>query len=109
MNEKNDRKEEEVRAAFSYPYLVRINTRRSRVGGGEAVAGPEWERGRKREREREPKMSWQSYVDDHLMCDAGDGNTLTAAAILGHDGAVWAKSASFPEVLRFLRFPHLGC
>ncbi|KAL8522138.1 hypothetical protein ACS0TY_012329 [Phlomoides rotata] len=41
-------------------------------------------------------MSWQSYVDDHLMCEI-DGNHLTAAAILGHDGVVWAQSANFPQ------------
>ncbi|XP_009350242.1 profilin [Pyrus x bretschneideri] len=40
-------------------------------------------------------MSWQQYVDDHLMCDI-DGNRLTAAAILGQDGSVWAQSATFP-------------
>ncbi|XP_011005518.1 PREDICTED: profilin-6-like [Populus euphratica] len=41
-------------------------------------------------------MSWQVYVDDHLMCDI-EGNTLTSAAIIGHDGSVWAQSASFPQ------------
>ncbi|XVE52010.1 hypothetical protein DITRI_Ditri02bG0086000 [Diplodiscus trichospermus] len=41
-------------------------------------------------------MSWQTYVDEHLMCDVGDGRTLTAAAITGHDGSVWAQSSSFP-------------
>ncbi|XP_058115557.1 profilin [Magnolia sinica] len=41
-------------------------------------------------------MSWQIYVDDHLMCDI-DGNHLTAAAIIGHDGSVWAQSAAFPQ------------
>ncbi|RWW65196.1 hypothetical protein BHE74_00027508, partial [Ensete ventricosum] len=49
-----------------------------------------------REGERE-RMSWQAYVDDHLMCEI-DGQHLTAAAILGHDGSVWAQSASFPQV-----------
>ncbi|KAH0865963.1 hypothetical protein HID58_083174 [Brassica napus] len=43
------------------------------------------------------KMSWQSYVDDHLMCDV-EGNHLTAAAILGQDGSVWAQSAAFPQL-----------
>ncbi|XP_074273740.1 profilin-1-like [Silene latifolia] len=44
-------------------------------------------------------MSWQTYVDDHLMCDIeGTGNHLTAAAILGTDGSVWAQSTSFPEL-----------
>ncbi|KAI7984641.1 hypothetical protein LOK49_LG15G02582 [Camellia lanceoleosa] len=42
-------------------------------------------------------MSWQTYVDDHLMCDI-EGNHLISAAILGHDGSVWAQSASFPKV-----------
>ncbi|XP_074575352.1 profilin-3-like [Curcuma longa] len=42
-------------------------------------------------------MSWQSYVDEHLMCDI-EGHQLTAAAIMGQDGSVWAKSASFPEL-----------
>ncbi|KAM0944700.1 putative profilin [Dioscorea sansibarensis] len=42
-------------------------------------------------------MSWQTYVDDHLMCEI-DNQHLTAAAILGHDGSVWAQSESFPAV-----------
>ncbi|CAL4952091.1 unnamed protein product [Urochloa decumbens] len=42
-------------------------------------------------------MSWQAYVDDHLLCDI-DGQRLTAAAILGHDGAVWAQSDAFLQV-----------
>uniref|UniRef100_A0A1J3JEU8 Profilin n=1 Tax=Noccaea caerulescens TaxID=107243 RepID=A0A1J3JEU8_NOCCA len=42
-------------------------------------------------------MSWQSYVDDHLMCDV-EGNHLAAAAIYGLDGNVWAQSAAFPEL-----------
>ncbi|CAL5388864.1 unnamed protein product [Camellia sinensis] len=43
---------------------------------------------RERERERAEiwKMSWQTYVDDHLMCDI-EGNHLTSTAILGHDGS----------------------
>ncbi|OVA12467.1 Profilin [Macleaya cordata] len=41
-------------------------------------------------------MSWQTYVDEHLMCEI-EGNHLTAAAILGHDGSVWAQSDSFPQ------------
>ena len=57
---------------------------------------------REREREREggregERMSWQTYVDDHLMCEI-DGQRLTAAAILGHDGSVWAQSERFPQV-----------
>ncbi|GAU11744.1 hypothetical protein TSUD_74950 [Trifolium subterraneum] len=41
-------------------------------------------------------MSWQSYVDDHLLCDI-EGNHLTHAAIIGQDGSVWAQSANFPQ------------
>ncbi|KAH9801082.1 profilin-5 [Citrus sinensis] len=43
-------------------------------------------------------MSWQTYVDDHLMCDIdGQGQHLSASAIVGHDGSVWAQSANFPK------------
>ncbi|KAM7254435.1 hypothetical protein ACFE04_003815 [Oxalis oulophora] len=42
-------------------------------------------------------MSWQTYVDEHLMCEI-DGHHLTAAAITGLDGSVWAQSTSFPEL-----------
>uniref|UniRef100_A0A162B9Z3 Profilin n=1 Tax=Daucus carota subsp. sativus TaxID=79200 RepID=A0A162B9Z3_DAUCS len=42
-------------------------------------------------------MSWQSYVDDHLMCLTEEGNQLSAAAILGQDGSVWAQSDTFPQ------------
>ncbi|TYG59933.1 hypothetical protein ES288_D07G026400v1 [Gossypium darwinii] len=42
-------------------------------------------------------MSWQQYVDEHLMCDIdGQPIHLTAAAIIGHDGNVWAQSSTFP-------------
>ncbi|KAJ4832756.1 Glutamate 5-kinase [Turnera subulata] len=40
-------------------------------------------------------MSWQAYVDDHLMCEI-EGNHLSAAAIIGQDGSVWAQSHTFP-------------
>jgi profilin len=43
-------------------------------------------------------MSWQSYVDDHLMYEISPGHSLSAAAIVGHDGNVWAQSATFPEL-----------
>lgn len=44
-------------------------------------------------------MSWQTYVDDHLMVPLGAGQkTLVGAAILGHDGSTWAQSAGFPAV-----------
>ncbi|KAI9128761.1 hypothetical protein K1719_000244 [Acacia pycnantha] len=43
-------------------------------------------------------MSWQSYVDEHLMSDIDDqGHHLAAAAIIGLDGSVWAQSPSFPQ------------
>ena len=42
-------------------------------------------------------MSWQTYVDEHLMCEI-EGHHLTSAAIIGHDGTVWAQSAAFPSV-----------
>nr|ABB76134.1 profilin 1 [Mangifera indica] len=42
-------------------------------------------------------MSWQAYVDEHLMCDI-EGHHLTAAAIVGLDGSVWAQSANFPKL-----------
>ncbi|CAL5438201.1 unnamed protein product [Camellia sinensis] len=49
------------------------------------------------ERER-VKMSWQTYVDEHLMSDIdGQGQHLASAAIIGHDGSVWAQSSSFPQ------------
>ncbi|KAM0020981.1 putative profilin [Helianthus debilis subsp. tardiflorus] len=49
-------------------------------------------------------MSWQAYVDEHVMCDI-EGNHLTAAAIIGHDGRIWAQSTSFPHVrLIFIDF-----
>ena len=41
-------------------------------------------------------MSWQTYIDDHLMCEI-DGQYLTASAIIGHDGSVWAQSPNFPQ------------
>ena len=36
-------------------------------------------------------MSWQSYVDDHLI---GTGH-VTQGAICGVDGSLWAASAGF--------------
>ncbi|KAG6541597.1 hypothetical protein Mapa_016990 [Marchantia paleacea] len=43
-------------------------------------------------------MSWQSYVDDHLMLEISPGHLLSSAAIIGQDGNVWAQSADFPEL-----------
>jgi len=50
-------------------------------------------------------MSWQAYVDDHLMCELPHGGTLLSAAIVGQDGAVWAQSESFPAVRPHSTFP----
>ncbi|GAQ78249.1 Profilin [Klebsormidium nitens] len=44
-------------------------------------------------------MSWQSYVDDHLLCQLPSGNQLRHAAIYGQDGSLWAESAEFPKIL----------
>ncbi|GFY96686.1 profilin 2 [Actinidia rufa] len=36
-------------------------------------------------------MSWQTYVDEHLMCDI-EGNHLSTTAILGHaGGSIWVR------------------
>ena len=43
-------------------------------------------------------MSWQAYIDDHLMCELPGGGQLAHAAICGHDGAVWAQSEDFPAI-----------
>jgi len=43
-------------------------------------------------------MSWQSYVDEHLLCELPHGGQLSSAAIVGQDGGVWAQSDGFPEV-----------
>ncbi|XLT72651.1 hypothetical protein HN873_029077 [Arachis hypogaea] len=40
--------------------------------------------------------SWQTYVDDHLLCEI-EGNHLSSAAIVGQDGSVWAQSSNFPQ------------
>lgn len=50
---------------------------------------------------RAAAMSWQSYVDDHLMYPLPTGHSLVAAAIIGHDGSVWAQSEMFPQVRPF--------
>ncbi|XP_021741382.1 profilin-1-like [Chenopodium quinoa] len=44
-------------------------------------------------------MSWQTYVDDHLMCPIEETQYhLAAAAIVGLDGSVWAQSSTFPQL-----------
>lgn len=36
-------------------------------------------------------MSWQDYVDNQLIAS----KCVSKAAIAGHDGSLWAKSAGF--------------
>lgn len=43
-------------------------------------------------------MSWQTYVDDHLMVPLPNGGHLSHAAIVGQDGGVWAQDAGFPAI-----------
>ncbi|GAB4813583.1 hypothetical protein N2152v2_000629 [Parachlorella kessleri] len=43
-------------------------------------------------------MSWQEYVDDHLLCELPGGGRLKAAAIVGKDGGVWAQNNDFPDI-----------
>lgn len=43
-------------------------------------------------------MSWETYITDHLMVPLPNGKTLTHAAIVGHDGGVWAKDDGFPDM-----------
>ncbi|KAL3642907.1 hypothetical protein CASFOL_013722 [Castilleja foliolosa] len=45
-------------------------------------------------------MSWQTYVDEHLMCEieGQPGLHLASAAIMGHDGSIWAQSSAFPQL-----------
>ncbi len=43
-------------------------------------------------------MSWQEYVDEHLMCELPSGGHLQSAAIVGLDGGIWAESESFPGI-----------
>ena len=45
--------------------------------------------------------SWQEFVDSHLMEEFPKGGTLSHAAIVGHDGSMWARSADFPDVSSF--------
>ncbi len=41
---------------------------------------------------------FQTYVNNHLMADLPSGGKLSSAAIIGHDGGVFAQSPDFPEV-----------
>lgn len=43
-------------------------------------------------------MSWQEYVDDHLLVELPNGGILSAGAIIGQDGGVWAQNDAFPNV-----------
>ncbi len=41
----------------------------------------------------------QEYVDKNLMCPLdSEGATLQSAALVGHDGGVWAQSEAFPAI-----------
>lgn len=40
----------------------------------------------------------QAYIDDHLLAELPGGGVLAHAAILGHDGGVWASSPEFPDI-----------
>jgi profilin len=46
------------------------------------------------------ERSWQAYVDDQLV---GTGK-IAAAAIIGHDGSIWAKSPGFYVTYRLILF-----
>jgi profilin len=59
---------------------------------------PTPELGEEKRSRKETEMSWQQYVDDHLMVELPHGGTLLSAAIVGHDGGVWASSPGFPDV-----------
>lgn len=39
-------------------------------------------------------MSWQDYIDNQLLAS----RCVTKAAIVGHDGNVWAKSEGFEVI-----------
>ncbi|PNH08770.1 Profilin [Tetrabaena socialis] len=44
-------------------------------------------------------MAWDAYISGNLMAPLDqEGTTLTSAAILGHDGGVWAQSEKFPVI-----------
>lgn len=43
-------------------------------------------------------MSWQDYVDNQLIAS----KCVSKAAIAGHDGALWAKSAGFEVMYKFI-------
>lgn len=44
-------------------------------------------------------MSWQDYVDNQLIAS----KCVSKAAIAGHDGSLWAKSAGFE-----VKFHHIS-
>lgn len=43
-------------------------------------------------------MSWQEYIDDHLLAELPHGGTLEHAAIASLEGDIWAQSPNFPEL-----------
>lgn len=48
-------------------------------------------------------MSWQDYVDNQLIAS----KCVQKAAIAGHDGALWAKSAGFEVKFNFCDLQHI--
>ena len=43
-------------------------------------------------------MSWQGYIDEQLLVGLPSGGRLTHAAIIGHDGGMWASDPEFPPM-----------
>ncbi|GMN40028.1 hypothetical protein TIFTF001_009252 [Ficus carica] len=80
----------------SLPLQSRHSQKARRKSSPASIGNPLRERERERVQSLKTKMSWQAYVDEHLLCEI-DGNRLTAAAILGQDGSVWAQSANFSQ------------
>ena len=81
-----------------------MRTKQTPAEVAKAKSSPEQEE----EEARRSKMSWQTYVDEHLMCEI-EGQHLTSAAIVGHDGSVWAQSPNFPQVASLLISGRSAC
>ncbi|KAH9300235.1 hypothetical protein KI387_011818 [Taxus chinensis] len=43
--------------------------------------------------------SWHDFVEKQLMVELSNGSRLSSAAIVGHDGLLWARTHSFPLVI----------
>jgi profilin len=57
-----------------------------------------WQPRRSSSQESTATMSWQEYVDDHLLAELASGGRLSQGAIIGHGGQVWAQSEGFPAL-----------